>query len=66
MNRRNEMTTREQRIEAAAQALVDDARRRHPGEPLPCPLLRALDEALRSPKDAPADLPGMFGGIPIG
>jgi hypothetical protein len=32
-------------VKTAARALIDDVRRRYPGEELRCPLMRALDEA---------------------
>lgn len=34
-------------IEKTARALVDDVKRRYPGEPLRCPLMRDLDAACR-------------------
>lgn len=34
------------RVVRAAEALVDDVKRRHPDEELRCPLMRELDEAL--------------------
>ena len=36
-------------IETAARALIDDVQRRHPGEDLRCPLMRAVDDALALP-----------------
>jgi hypothetical protein len=34
------------RLRTAARALLDDVRRRYPGEELRCPYMRALDEAI--------------------
>lgn len=35
-------------VRAAAKALIDDVKKRHPGEELRCPYMRALDVALRA------------------
>ena len=42
-------------LETAARALLDDVRRRHPGEDLRCPLMRAVDEALALPAPPSGD-----------
>ncbi|MES2055790.1 MAG: hypothetical protein V4564_07630 [Pseudomonadota bacterium] len=44
--------------ETAARALIDDVRRRYPGEELRCPLMRALDDSLRATAtpQAPEDI----------
>jgi len=44
---RSSTALRLQRIEAAAKALLDDVRRRHPGGELYCPYMQALDEAIK-------------------
>lgn len=36
------------RVRMAARALLDDVRRRYPGEDLRCPFMRELDESVRS------------------
>lgn len=36
------------RLRDAGQALIDDVKRRHPGEELHCEYMRALDDALRA------------------
>lgn len=40
--------TREGRIEQAARALLEDVRRRYPGEALRCPYMIELDAALQA------------------
>jgi len=35
------------RLRKAGQDLIDDVRRRHPGEELHCPFMRELDAALK-------------------
>jgi hypothetical protein len=45
---RERTALRLQRIEAAAKAILDDVRRRHPGEELYCPYMQALGEAIKS------------------
>lgn len=39
-----------EQVQRAAQALIDDVRRRYPGEALRCPLMIALDGALTAAK----------------
>lgn len=41
-----------ERLEGAAQALIDDVRRRYPGEALRCPYMIALDQALTGNTEA--------------
>lgn len=41
-----EAVQEESKVRTAAQALIDDVKRRHPGEELRCEYMRALDEAL--------------------
>ena len=38
-------------LEKAARALIDDVKRRHPGEALQCPYMIALDAALATPTE---------------
>ena len=46
-----ELKARIEKLEALAQALIDDVRARHPGEELRCPRMIALDEALKGTDD---------------